>query len=365
MKSVFTPVSSPVITTLLASGTAILLSACGGADVASGTAGTAASVTSATSTIAGPGDVAQHTTQNTAQGSQLLARTRRAPAATAATTPAAASTDHLYVATNGSDANPGTQDAPFATITRAAAAATPGTTVHVAPGTYAGNVTTGASGSAGRRIIFLSDTKWGARIVGSGSGAMWTNNGSYVDITGFDVSGPGRLGIVNNGSYTLVSNNHVHDLTISSGCSGSGGAGIVNANYSASNGDIISNVVHDIGTPGGCKGVQGIYSSNNGGQILINDVYRVSAYGIHLWHAASNVTIAGNHVFANGANGVGGGILLGTGDSPGGVLLENTRVTDNTVHDNPGGGIVQYCYVGLSCIGSGNVIANNVLYNNG
>jgi hypothetical protein len=40
---------------------------------------------------------------------------------------------HLYVATTGLDTNAGTDTKPFATIARAAQAATPGTIVHVAP----------------------------------------------------------------------------------------------------------------------------------------------------------------------------------------------------------------------------------------
>jgi parallel beta-helix repeat protein len=111
--------------------------------------------------------------------------------------------------------------------------------------------------------------------------------------------------------------------------------------------------------------VQGIYSSNKGGKIMNNIVYRASAYGIHLWHAATDVTIANNTVFANGSAGMGGGIVIGVGDSPGGVQLKNTKVINNVVYKNPRSGIAQYCYSGQSCIGSGNVTANNLVYGNG
>jgi hypothetical protein len=268
---------------------------------------------------------------------------------------------HLYVATGGSDSNAGTQAKPFKTITKAATAAKAGTTVHVAAGTYSGNVTTKTSGTASNKIRFVSDTKWGAKIVGSGSEAMWTNNGNYVEINGFDITGPGRLGILNYASNTLVANNHIHNLTLSGGCTGSGGAGVVNATYTGSNGDMIGNVVHDIGKPGACNGVQGLYSSNKGGKIMNNVVYRVSSYGIHLWHAATDVTIANNTVFANGSSGMGGGIVIGVGDSPGGVQLKNTKVFNNIVYNNPRGGIQQYCYSGQSCIGTGNSVANNLV----
>jgi len=268
---------------------------------------------------------------------------------------------HLYVATTGSDSNAGTQAKPYKTITKAASVAKAGTTIHVAAGTYSGNVTTKTSGTASNKIRVVSDTKWGAKIVGTGSEAMWTNNGNYVEISGFDITGPGRLGILNYASNTLIANNHIHNLTMSGGCTGSGGAGAVNATYTGSNGDMIGNVVHDIGKPGACNGVQGLYSSNKGGKIMNNVVYRVSAYGIHLWHAATDVTIANNTVFANGTTGMGGGIVIGVGDSPGGVQLKNTKVFNNIVYNNPRGGIQQYCYSGQSCIGSGNTVSNNLV----
>ena len=272
---------------------------------------------------------------------------------------------NVYVATTGSDRNPGSEAEPFRTIQRAANLATAGTTVHVAPGTYRENVRTTVHGKAAARIRYVSDTKWGARIIGSGTEAMWTNEGNYTDVAGFDISGSGRLGILNRASHTLMAGNHVHHLAVSGGCSASGGAGIVNANYGASDGDVIGNVVHDIGVPGKCSGVQGIYSSNLRGRIYNNIVYRSSAYGIHLWHAADNVTIANNTVFANGAAGMGGGIIIGAGDSPGGVVLNHTKVINNIVVNNPDSAIKEYCYKGEECTGAENTIANNLVYGNG
>ena len=271
---------------------------------------------------------------------------------------------HLYVSPTGSDSNSGSISAPFRTIGKAASVAKPSTTVHVAPGSY-GNVSNSKSGTATGRLRFVSTTKWGAKIVGTGTEAHFTNSGSYVDIVGFDIAGTGRLGILNYGSFTSIEGNHVHNLKISGGCNGSGGAGIVDANYKATDDDIIGNVVHDIGVPGACNGVQGIYHSNLRGKIYNNIVYRVSAWGIHLWHAANNVVIANNTVFRNGTRSMGGGIEAGSGDSPGGIVLDNTTIANNIVYDNPGASITQYCYSGSSCVGAGNVTQNNLVYGNG
>lgn len=275
---------------------------------------------------------------------------------------------NLYVAPApiGKATNSGTSsDSPLLSITKAAAKAKPGDVVRVAPGTYFENVITSVHGRSDARIRFLSETKWGAKIIGSGTGTMWNNKGNFVDIEGFDISGSGRIGIENNGSYVLMSKNHIHDLKVSGGCNGGGGAGIVNANYSASDGDIIGNVVHDIGVPGACLGVQGIYYSNFRGRILNNIVYRVSAFGIHLWHAANNVLISNNTVFANGSRAMGGGIVIGAGDSPGGIVLDETKVINNIVVYNPRGSIDQYCNRNEDCIGTKNTTANNLVFGNG
>jgi parallel beta-helix repeat protein len=278
---------------------------------------------------------------------------------------AAATRRVLHVAPDGDDTNPGSLRQPLRTIGAAAARAAAGTTVMVAPGVYDENITTKASGRAGARVRYVSSVKWGARVVGGGTEAVWVNRGDYVEIAGFDLSGSGRAGIINYGSWVKMADNHVHDLALSGGCTGNGGGGIVNANYKASEGEISGNVVHDIGEPGACPGVHGIYYANLRGRIHNNIVYRASAWGIHLWHAADQVIISNNTVFANGSDKVGGGIVVGTGDSPGGVMLTGTRVVDNIVAYNPRASIRQYCDPDETCIGSGNVVANNVVYRNG
>jgi hypothetical protein len=271
----------------------------------------------------------------------------------------------LYVANSGADSNAGSRSSPFRTIQRAASVARPGTTVHVAPGVYLENVTTAAQGAGHARIRYVSDTKWGAKIIGSGTEAVWTNNGHHTDIAGFDISGSGRLGILNRGSHTVISGNHVHNLAVSGGCTGEGGAGIMNGNYDATDGDIIGNVVHDIGVPGSCNAVQGIYHANLRGRIYNNIVYRAASFGIHLWHAANKVVIANNTSFANGSKDMGGGIVIGAGDKPGGVVLDHTKVVNNIVYDNPHASIMEFCYPEQNCTGAHNTIRNNLVYRNG
>ena len=261
-----------------------------------------------------------------------------------------------YVAPQGQDSNNGSRTRPWRTIQHAAQKATPGTTVHVAPGTYPEAIVTSVSGTPGGRIRFVSDVKWGAAIRTTGAYRSWTNEASYVDITGFDISGDGYIGLMNLGSNVRIVANHVHDVP-ARGCTGDGGAGIDNGNYSASDNDIIGNVVHDIGDYRQfCIRVQGIYHSNRGGNIINNLSYRNQSYGIHLWHAATHVTIANNLVFNNYY----GGILVGAGDSPGGVVNDYTVVANNiVVFNQKRHGIEEY-----GATGAHNLYTNNLVYGN-
>ena len=80
----------------------------------------------------------------------------------------------LYVAKSGSDRNPGSAKAPFATIARAAAAAAPGDTVKIGPGIYREQITFRKSGKKGAPVTFA-----GTR----------GKNGEYLTI----VEAPGKI----------------------------------------------------------------------------------------------------------------------------------------------------------------------------
>jgi hypothetical protein len=269
------------------------------------------------------------------------------------------STTDLYVAPNGSDTNPGTKAQPFATIARADKRASPGTTIHVAPGIYnvsapglgSGGITTSKNGTASARIRFVSDVKWAAKIVVSGKGITWHSKGSYVDIDGFDISGSGRHGILAAGANLTITNNFIHDLTISGGCNGSGG-GAIDTYGPVGNVLINGNVVRNIGYAliGKCNTVQGIYIANPNNIVTNNIVSGVAAVGIHQWHAATASTIVNNTTFHNKE-----GILLGQGDAGAtSTGSANNYVANNIVYDNLVYGIVE----------GGKMGGNNRYYNN-
>jgi Right handed beta helix region len=269
------------------------------------------------------------------------------------------STDY-YVAPNGNDRWNGSASRPWGTLQHAAEKAIPGAAIHLASGNYSGALVTSRSGMPLARIRFISDTQWGAVIRSIGTRAAWINDGDFVDIVGFDISGDGAIGILNRGSNVRIIGNNVHHIP-ALGCDGNGGAGILNGNYSASDDDVIGNLVHDIGEPKkSCARVHGIYHSNLRGRILNNISYNNEGYGIHLWHAAADVTIANNLVFNNRH----GGIVVGAGDAPFNGSPNNPAdhvlVVNNIVVYNRN----RYGIEELGVTGPNNSFINNLVYGN-
>jgi MYXO-CTERM domain-containing protein len=268
--------------------------------------------------------------------------------------PAVARAADWWVAPDGSDGGAGTMDDPWATILQADAVVAPGDVVHVLPGDYSCTFETTASGSEGARIVFASEPKWGARLICDGGG--WIARGDWVDIVGFELSGDAAVGMLAMGSHVRYFENWVHDLAPA--CDGNGGAGIDAGNYDAQDVDMIGNVVHDIwvddidGTP--CNRVQGLYHAIAFGTIANNLVWNVSGWGIHTWHAPSDLVITSNLVFGSG----GGGILVGAGDSPGDGFADRFFVANNIVVYNAVG-ILEYGATGLD-----NRYVNNLVHEN-
>lgn len=283
----------------------------------------------------------------------------------------------LYVSPNGSDSNPGSLSAPFRSIQKADQAASAGTVIHVAPGNYPGGFTTSKSGSASARIAFVSDVKWGAKIVGTGGSqaeSAWFSRGDYVDINGFEIdgrSGAGlswSVGIYLGGNSNVARNNKVHDICIDSSTfnrvsGGQGGAGIlVDGWYGGLNSSAIGNVVYDIGpNDRNSNLVHGIYQSTSG-SVINNVVYNIVGDGITSWHDAHDINIINNTVV--GARGE--GILVGAGDGGvrGGALSSRAgnyfNVINNIVVGNRKYGIDEE-----GRTGSNNYFYNNLAYDNG
>ena len=282
----------------------------------------------------------------------------------------------FYVAPGGSDSADGSIRHPWAAFQHAANVVNPGDTVHFVPGTYNSNIIQiTRSGTASQRIKFISDTKWGAKLVMNVSGNTWgTNrvinincNVSHIIINGFDCTSPyAYSGIFNEGYHNWILNNNIHDMTNSdSGRTGGGIADDASYNSYTTHDAIISgNVVHDIGAWGvtGQRGsVHGIYLTYPSGEVCTNNiVYHNVGWGIHGYHNFSNATIANNLVFNNGQ----AGILIQNGGDVGG-RANNCIVTNNICVYNGVNGY--YGNVGIqegARAGNNNKYYNNCLYGN-
>jgi len=288
------------------------------------------------------------------------------PAACSLVTAASAQPADLYVSPGGSDEAAGSQQAPLRTIGAASERARPGTTVHVAPGSYDGGLITSSSGTADAPIRYVSVARGRAIIRPPGRSIRdmaWENRGAYVVIDGFDVDGsePGaglrwRIGIYSTGSGSVIENNRVHHIARDVPCNGRGGAGIEGDSWSGgSDISLTGNIVHDIG-PRLCKFIQGLYQTASG-TVANNLVYRVSGWGIHLWHDVHDVRVVNNTVFNSAA----GGILVGGGDyvhttGP----ADHIVVANNIVFDNAGYGIIED-----GDTGSHNLFTHNLVYRSG
>jgi hypothetical protein len=171
-----------------------------------------------------------------------------------------------YVATTGSDANAGTQSAPFATIQRGVDLAKPGDTILVENGTYGpnGHYTCGTqcsqsgysapvslrnSGTASAPITIAAQNKWGAVLdcqlpygySGDGTDGVqacdayfnFQGSASYITISGFDIQRAYWVGAMVNATNTHVAfiGNHFHNIgnriyTVPSGTSSYGIVGV-------------------------------------------------------------------------------------------------------------------------------------------
>jgi parallel beta-helix repeat protein len=109
--------------------------------------------------------------------------------------PAAPDTDYYIAQSLGaSDSNDGVSPiasgthGPWLTIGRAAAVVVRGDVIHVAPGTYAEDVTIGSSGTASAPIVFQGDAS-SPPVVGS----FTVSGAAFVEIQGFTIVGPKSL----------------------------------------------------------------------------------------------------------------------------------------------------------------------------
>jgi parallel beta-helix repeat protein len=281
-----------------------------------------------------------------------------------------------YVATNGSDSNPGTKARPFATINHAVGSLHPGDILYIRAGTYAeallknAPIPTGTesapvtiSGYSGETAILQppadayrgidlagkfaylnfenfildgSQAKGGARGMPDGikiSHGSPGKSASHVTLKGVEVRnfrGNGIL-ITQNPSESLTPYNQILDCRIHHNGKGFGHGIYIESSHNTVRG----NVIHD-------NGEYGVHILRSGGDQAKDAGHNIVA-GNRIYHN-------GNGLHSNGKPANGWGIALTTGD---GNVAYN-----NLVYGNKGGGI----QVGLGCAHSR--VFNNSVFDN-
>jgi hypothetical protein len=308
-----------------------------------------------------------------------------------------------FVATNGSNSDPGTMTKPFLTIEHALdVAANPGDTVEVRAGTYHEMLTLPHSGSAAGGDITL-EAYPGEHVVLSGAGAASDDVGygnvmvqiidqSYVKVSGFEIADDSGVGVGDDafgvrvqgaGTNVVISHDVIHAITgevlSDSGgdVTGYGGAGI--QVYGSSMTKPYANVIIDDNSIYGCEpgddetetvtvdgNVTGfqithnlVHDDNNIGIDMIGgeaDVFGEPA-GTRNLPVARDGICTHNRVYgihANYGGGFAGGIYVDGG--------EDIAVADNVSSENDMG-----LEVGAENRGyraSGVVVENNILCDN-
>jgi hypothetical protein len=264
----------------------------------------------------------------------------------------------LFVSPAGDDRNDGSRETPFATVQKAADLVVPGTAVHVAPGVYAENVSIVRSGTAEAPVRFVSDVKWKASIRPNAFRSPVALDADHVVFEGFEVTGEYEYGIFVKGSHVQVLRNHIHGMAPHPWQNTNhGGAGIVTYRDDYQVDDILieGNLIHDIGPRVYCNFIHGIYIATGGNRVVNNIVYNVSGWGIHGWHAVMDSVVANNLVFSCRR----GGLVLGAGDSPGGVVTDRCTVVNNIFYQNIGYGGVEMGDTGLDMHYRNNLVFEN------
>lgn len=208
-----------------------------------------------------------------------------------------------YVATDGSDSNPGTMIAPWKTLQHAAEEADPGSLIYVRGGVYNQKLKITRSGTASQGpIIFKNYGSEKAIIDGTGlsvngiEGLVELTNVNYITIQGLEIR-----------NYTTTSRN-----AVPVGIYVQGSGGFIN---------LTNNKIHDIKST----------VTPIGSDLLGRDAHGIAVYGTKAPESLHDITIHGNELY---------NLILGSSETL--VLNGNVdtfKVTDNLIHDNDNIGI--------------------------
>jgi len=297
--------------------------------------------------------------------------------------PAAAAAATYYAATNGNDANPGTQAQPFRTIRQGMSVLRAGDTLSLRAGTYSESINsnsqtipTGTSWADAPRIVaYPSET-----VVIRGSYGNGINLAAsyirYVVFDGLSIDGGGVS--IQNGAHHIRFQNGEIKNALGQGIQGGFGS------LATTNLELINMRIHHNGNPtiisenpgSGGRYDHGIYVAIQ--NLLIDgcDIYENSGYGIQIYDSgggrSNNSVIRNSRVHDNHGD---GGVILSYGTNisfynnivynhlngvSANYNASNVQFYNNTIYNHPSGSGIE---VGAGA--SGTVIKNNIIYQNG
>jgi len=270
---------------------------------------------------------------------------------------ASAQAAEFYVATQGSDADPGTPAHPFQTITYGYRMAGEGDTIYVLPGVYTDyksrwGIRLGKNGTAANPIVLKSAVRGGAVV--DGQNATDRNQGFYIDgnnnvVDGFEIRNCPNGGISIWGDGNQILNNEIHHNGNPDSSSINGKDGVY-SNEGTRDNYYAGNSIHDNGRPGSNLD-HGLYLCGQNETVINNLLFRNAASGLQVagYSTVSNMGVYNNDVAWNGTS----GIILWQD-------LSGVDIRNNIIYENGHAGVL--CY---AATGSGVVVDHNLVYENG
>lgn len=233
-----------------------------------------------------------------------------------------------YVATHGSDKNPGTRTRPWRTIQKAANTATAGSTVYVRKGVYKERIAINVSGTAADGMVTFQN---------------YPNETAVVDGTGLTVpAAENGLFLIVDRSYIVVKGFEIRNYRTSTRDRVPVGIHVRGASHHI---QVRGNKVHHI--------------EHNGEWKYGTDAHGIAVYGTSPNESIHNLVVDGNELYA---------LKLGSSESLAiNGNVEEFEITRNKVHDNNNIGIDAIGFEGVSPNPATDqarhgLIADNVVY---
>jgi parallel beta helix pectate lyase-like protein/pectate lyase-like protein len=295
--------------------------------------------------------------QPTATATAAPPATATPPIATATaaptTTPPSSTGQRYFVATDGNDANPGTEAQPFRTLNRGASALVPGDTLLVKPGTYVESLldTIPSGKDWNSPVVIQASDPANRPILKPNPGAGWVlhfqayrgQNQRYIVVDGFVLD---AANVTHDVVKITGGANHIR--LMNSEVKNAPNQGILTSEPGSDYNEFINLDIHDNGDDAQFE--HGLYISTANNIVDRCTIHHNAGYGLHFYSGdpayQPNNNVARNNRLYDG-QGRYGGIILSVGDS--------NVVYNNIIYDTPSG--IQVGYKASNA-----KVYNNVVY---